>query len=945
MDENSSGGCSSQGGRYNSQEQPVGGGGVVKSGGDTMKRSAARVKQFIESYFYQLIDGCGNSNCQNEYCASSGKVKGLTPDQAAGLAIRLFRQEAVLCLGAGAGRLRAGGGSSMGPDTFGFRAEEGEGAPKVARTEQHQQPSARCGQEVERHNATTATANVDNDVQSKSSTSNHHHHEVLNERKLLQVMETCKAENSHLRLIRVLGEVYSSPENLGNSFLKSDSPPAEMLAPSQLATMKKEEVRQLEGEKEKDESSVSADECSGGEGSSNELESTSDHTAVDLESVRRAYSQLFSLFGSIVESALVLALITLSNYIEVDLRMGFVMSPRGGDRLINKQPCSLETLLNALVIALEIPTLGTADYLEVALPKLCRATSYLPLAAQARLARVWSRHSAHTLRSLLEALQQLITHRVIIGSRDFSVQSDEAITAPTKLMKIIYYASMLAGDFDPPELREEDASSNTVEDLPWGQSTKAIKQPTVEDPLADELKVNVLDSRQPLIPFTEFYNEPLSDIVEMDKDFANYKSQRGGDVTSSTSSSADRDAGSFSFMRYSFVLTPATKTLALYYDNRIRMYTERRFSFFQNVVGQPANPYLRLKVRRDHIIDDALVELEMVAMENPKDLKKQLVVEFEGEQGIDEGGVSKEFFQLIVEEIFNPDFSMFTYQQDTRTMWFNTASFESNAQFTLIGIVLGLAIYNNIILDVHFPMVVYKKLMGKRGMYHDLQDFNPTLYNSLKALLEYEGDDMEDTFMQTFRVGYTDVFGSSVTHDLLPNGDQINVTQSNKREFVDRYADFLLNTSIEKQFNAFKKGFQMVTDESPLHLLFRPEEVEQLVCGSKKFDLRELEEATEYDGGYSQDSAVVRHFWEIVHELPLESQRKLLQFATGSDRVPVGGLSKLKLIIAKNGPDSDRLPTAHTCFNVLLLPEYESKNKLYDRLLKAINYSKGFGML
>lgn len=113
----------------------------------------------------------------------------------------------------------------------------------------------------------------------------------------------------------------------------------------------------------------------------------------------------------------------------------------------------------------------------------------------------------------------------------------------------------------------------------------------------------------------------------------------------------------------------------------------------------------------------------------------------------------------------------------------------------------------------------------------------------------------------------------------------------------------------------------------------------------KNFDFNELEEATEYDGGYTSDSPIIRNFWEIVHKMPLESQRKLLQFATGSDRVPVGGLSKLKLIIARNGPDSDRLPTAHTCFNVLLLPEYESKEKLNDRLMKAINYSKGFGML
>lgn len=113
----------------------------------------------------------------------------------------------------------------------------------------------------------------------------------------------------------------------------------------------------------------------------------------------------------------------------------------------------------------------------------------------------------------------------------------------------------------------------------------------------------------------------------------------------------------------------------------------------------------------------------------------------------------------------------------------------------------------------------------------------------------------------------------------------------------------------------------------------------------QNFDFDELEGATEYDGGYLNETSIIKDFWAVVHAFSLEDKRKLLQFATGSDRVPLGGLSKLRLVIARNGPDSDRLPTAHTCFNVLLLPEYSSKEKLKDRLLKAINYSKGFGML
>ena len=127
-----------------------------------------------------------------------------------------------------------------------------------------------------------------------------------------------------------------------------------------------------------------------------------------------------------------------------------------------------------------------------------------------------------------------------------------------------------------------------------------------------------------------------------------------------------------------------------------------------------------------------------------------------------------------------------------------------------------------------------------------------------------------------------------------------------------------------------------------------------------------------------------RNFWQIVREYGEKEKKRLLQFVTGSDRIPLGGLAKLRFIIVKNGPDSDRfvyhrhfpimlymypppshslshthtpslpptrththcrLPTAHTCFNALLLCNYSSKEKLRERLTKAISYAKGFGML
>ncbi|XP_045483722.1 ubiquitin-protein ligase E3A isoform X3 [Harmonia axyridis] len=728
----------------------------------------------------------------------------------------------------------------------------------------------------------------------------------LTEQILYDIIEECEANDSYSKLIKTLGKVFCNIDCLACSFLQTETPDIEEKSfdkdTDKVRGLNKEEVRSLEGEKDKDE-----DSCV--EPSKNSL------APVDLPSVRRAFAALFKLKTSIFENALVNALVALAGNLQVQLPT-------------RKDKDNQDDVVNVLLIVFEIPALGSGDFLETGLPAICRASQWLTVSVQAKLAKIWSSPVGRiSLRSILENLQQLITLKVIVTQfhRDFYVQDENVITSATRLIKILYFANMLAGTLESPCSAEELAGS--IDSLyPIPKSQKAV--PHV-DPLAYELGINVLNCRKPHLPFEEFYNELLSDAVEMDRDFANYKSE----------------LGKFSFMLYPFILTPATKTMGLYFDSRIRMYSERRISVLQAYRGTPSNPYLKLKVRRDHIIDDALVELEMLAMENPNDLKKQLVVEFEGEQGIDEGGVSKEFFQLVVEEIFNPDYGMFVLQKETQVVWFNPTSFESDGQFTLIGIVLGLAIYNNVILSVNFPMVLYRKLMGRRGSFEDLKDCNPVLYNSLKQMLEYTAPDLEDVFMQTFSISYEDVFGSAINHQLKENGDDIQVTQENKFEYVELYADFLLNKQVEKQFHAFYKGFQMVVDESPLELLFRPEEIELLICGSKVFDFDELEKSTEYDGGYSSNSQIIKDFWTIVHLLSDEDKKKLLQFTTGSDRVPIGGLSRLKLVISRNGPDSDRLPTAHTCFNVLLLPEYSSKDKLEDRLMKAISYSKGFGML
>lgn len=172
---------------------------------------------------------------------------------------------------------------------------------------------------------------------------------------------------------------------------------------------------------------------------------------------------------------------------------------------------------------------------------------------------------------------------------------------------------MLAGVLESPSLRIMDDLGDSMDES--FLAVKLNKSITPEDALAKVLGVHVLDCRKPYLAYSEFYNEPLSDMVEMDRDFANFKSELGWLMDYTFSAVVTKGfnlgiySGKFSFMNYPFILTPATKTMGLYFDNRIRMYSERRISILQAVTGQPSNPYLRLKVRRESIIDDALVEV------------------------------------------------------------------------------------------------------------------------------------------------------------------------------------------------------------------------------------------------------------------------------------------------------------------------------------------------
>lgn len=549
--------------------------------------------------------------------------------------------------------------------------------------------------------------------------------------------------------------------------------------------------------------------------------------------------------------------------------------------------CSTWTMLSQLrffLVLFEHPMLFDPDYINVT-GGLCKLFYHLTEPAKDLLRAQWNTYfSNDELYRLLQLLQQSITV-CLYGS---------------KKMDLVY------------------AACSVLKEL---HRINAVREP-------------------PFATYEEFYNDAVNLEVDIIHDYArsiffHKKRHAAGDVDNVQ---IHRMLSEMSFCDFPFVLDAASKSRVLQVDSELEQRASQHDAIASRHVVGSFVPYLILKVRRDNVIEDCLQQLARVS---PETLKKPLKVKFVGEEGVDEGGVRKEFFQILLRQLLDPSFGMFKYDEESRAMWFNSDSLESTMEFELIGILLGLAIYNSVILDLHFPHVVYKKLMQCPLDLSDVEVAMPSLGKGLRQLLEFDRN-VEDVYQRSFEYSY-EVFGAVKTVELKPGGSSIAVTNENRAEYVDLYVDHILNKSIERQYDAFHKGFHMVCNGEVLQM-FRYEELQLLICGSTELDFEALQESTHYDDGFTEDSECIKNFWSVVHAFSIEDKRKFLMFCTGSDRVPIRGLSNLVFVISRNGPDSDRLPTAHTCFNHLLLPEYSTREKLKDRLLLAITQSEGFGL-
>ncbi|XP_022074626.2 probable E3 ubiquitin-protein ligase HERC4 [Acanthochromis polyacanthus] len=371
------------------------------------------------------------------------------------------------------------------------------------------------------------------------------------------------------------------------------------------------------------------------------------------------------------------------------------------------------------------------------------------------------------------------------------------------------------------------------------------------------------------------------------------------------------------------------------YYNKVGEIPELLVNFFMSL-GCPDMDYeyFELELRRASVLEDTFEEL---AAADPKDYKRRLAVFFDGNFELDNLYI-KDFFYEVFHEMVSAESGMFMFNDSETLAWFPSTAAQEDQRFYMFGVLCGLALYNQHIIYLPFPLVLFKKLLGVKPSLEDMIEFSPTVGESLQAILEeYTDDDFEILYMD-FLINWD---GKEV--DLDPKNPEKPLTSRNKREFVDAYVNHAFNTSVETVFQAFKRGFFQVC-ERDLVKLFRPKELQEVMVGKHFQDWEKLKQNTRYEGDFNSNHHTVQMFWEVFEELSENQKKAFLWFVTGFEQVPVLSKDKIAMKIRVRHVedlDYDRYyPETQTCFSELQIPLYSTKEIMRTKLMEALSNNR-----
>eukprot|EP00347_Sterkiella_histriomuscorum_P017181 403350359 len=373
---------------------------------------------------------------------------------------------------------------------------------------------------------------------------------------------------------------------------------------------------------------------------------------------------------------------------------------------------------------------------------------------------------------------------------------------------------------------------------------------------------------------------------------------------------------------------------------------EEKKIWMQKQLGKQRIPFVDdrevLIINRENLVQESFDAFQTFIDLN---LHKELQIFFVGEKAQDAGGVEREWITQLVQGLMAPEFGLFRRLNGLQevTYYFQVKKEESNKQLSwyyFLGQIIGKALFDFI--PVNFPVckALFKIMMSKNVKFtvDDLRNYDQQIYNSIKMIssTELSAKDIE-ALQLNFTVEIYDKNGQVIqSADLVPNGSHIYLNNENKQQFIDLFIDYHLRKCVQKQIDNFLQGFTTVIRSDSLKIFEDVDEFELLLCGSPFINLEDWQENTLYRESLNKNQDSVKWFWQTLDDLDQDQLRIMLQFCTGSTRVPIDGFKGLisnrgklqKFTMIPSQEEGSQVIKAQTCFNRIYMPKFTSQEQV-----------------
>ena len=352
-----------------------------------------------------------------------------------------------------------------------------------------------------------------------------------------------------------------------------------------------------------------------------------------------------------------------------------------------------------------------------------------------------------------------------------------------------------------------------------------------------------------------------------------------------------------------------------------------------------------ISIRRNKILEDSYHAI----MDNAINPRTKIRIKYDGEVGVDAGGLLRDWFTNLVNQLFNENYALFVSSKLNGRFLPNSNSKINEkhlSYFEFTGLIFARAIIAKVNLEPHLASPLLKKLLGLSLTLDDMQEVDHNLFSSLKWILDKKLSDFP-SFEQYFTVD-VDEYGRHETTDLIEGGSNIRITDENKDQYIKLMVEYRIGTSIQEQSDAFCKGFFSLIGQDKISY-FSPNELDQIISGDSFIDVLDFKNNCKFSGIYSHNHPTIVMFFNVIQKWSQNDLSKLLMFITGSTQVPLGGFASYEEagspITINSVSNKNLLICGHTCVNQIDLPEYETEEEMNKKLQMAIQECNTFDIV